>query len=684
MAYDAGGVKYEIEVGTADLMRATAATDKAMASQTASMNQADKKVKQLEKSQQQLGNTVTATGAKINATAQGVKKGMNNMSGAMTNVSYQLQDIAVQAQMGINPFMIASQQLPQLLVGMGAAAAGIGAAIAVVGGLAMAYIDTSTSAEKLEKAINNIKAAITLSKDGVIGYTEEMERLGRVSENVAKFKLQALAVEAKTALKDGVNAVADVFSELDDGDILTNFNDAVDYSDQLMQSFSGRLGDYATYIGEQLGYTGDEARKLGAEFIRTVKAFSTAETTKEVDDLQNKLVDMANATGKSSTEIQKLLAQTFPLIENMRNSAAAIEASKVEYDELAESTRKVGDAFASELTQLTLQNVLLEEGERAAYEMSLQLQGFSEAQRESALSVYDKNKALEKQQEEYKTLSEEIDAYAAMARQFEEEEKRRQEAEANKQQTADKQLQKQVEVIGRTPLEDIQARYDQELELLRLAQEKGIEIKGTYAEKEKQIEKEKVEAINRYNQSQIKNQQMFTQQQGDMLGAMGQVFGAFAGAMDKSNKESFEKQKKFAIAQALINTLLSVSYAMANPWPLNIALAAAAAISGAATVAQINSQQFAGARQYGGPVSNGKPYLVGERGPEMFVPNGNGQIMTNKDLMGGGNQQQSNPVIINFNATGTIDDDFKSFVLNNTDLIYSATSIAKSENGEMF
>jgi phage-related minor tail protein len=34
----------------------------------------------------------------------------------------------------------------------------------------------------------------------------------------------------------------------------------------------------------------------------------------------------------------------------------------------------------------------------------------------------------------------------------------------------------------------------------------------------------------------------------------------------------------------------------------------------------------AGARALGGPVSSGVPYLVGERGPEMFVPATNGTI----------------------------------------------------------
>ena len=34
-------------------------------------------------------------------------------------------------------------------------------------------------------------------------------------------------------------------------------------------------------------------------------------------------------------------------------------------------------------------------------------------------------------------------------------------------------------------------------------------------------------------------------------------------------------------------------------------------------------------RQHGGPVSAGRPYIVGEAGPEMFVPSGSGRIEPN-------------------------------------------------------
>ena len=55
----------------------------------------------------------------------------------------------------------------------------------------------------------------------------------------------------------------------------------------------------------------------------------------------------------------------------------------------------------------------------------------------------------------------------------------------------------------------------------------------------------------------------------------------------------------------------------------------------AATIGAL-SVAAAGARATGGPVSEGMPYLVGERGAELFVPNTSGAIVPNNKL-GGGN-----------------------------------------------
>ena len=52
-------------------------------------------------------------------------------------------------------------------------------------------------------------------------------------------------------------------------------------------------------------------------------------------------------------------------------------------------------------------------------------------------------------------------------------------------------------------------------------------------------------------------------------------------------------------------------------------------------------------RANGGPVSAGKSYMVGERGPEMFTPNTGGRITSNDDLGG------STSIVVNVDASGS-------------------------------
>jgi hypothetical protein len=54
-----------------------------------------------------------------------------------------------------------------------------------------------------------------------------------------------------------------------------------------------------------------------------------------------------------------------------------------------------------------------------------------------------------------------------------------------------------------------------------------------------------------------------------------------------------------------------------------------------------------GTRASGGDVIGGTPYIVGERGPELFVPNANGQIIPNNEL----SDYATGAVINNYNLT---------------------------------
>ena len=65
-------------------------------------------------------------------------------------------------------------------------------------------------------------------------------------------------------------------------------------------------------------------------------------------------------------------------------------------------------------------------------------------------------------------------------------------------------------------------------------------------------------------------------------------------------------------------------------------------------LADIIDRIFGGTRAAGGPVSAGKTYLVGERGPEMFTPSGSGSIIPNHKLGGGGSS-------INITVNGALD-----------------------------
>ncbi|MBI4752131.1 MAG: tape measure protein [Acidobacteria bacterium] len=66
---------------------------------------------------------------------------------------------------------------------------------------------------------------------------------------------------------------------------------------------------------------------------------------------------------------------------------------------------------------------------------------------------------------------------------------------------------------------------------------------------------------------------------------------------------------------------------------------------------------FGGGRALGGPVFSGRSYLVGENGPELFVPRNSGSVVTNRDLVAVGSGGRSLNVTNNFwipSQTGTI------------------------------
>jgi len=59
-------------------------------------------------------------------------------------------------------------------------------------------------------------------------------------------------------------------------------------------------------------------------------------------------------------------------------------------------------------------------------------------------------------------------------------------------------------------------------------------------------------------------------------------------------------------------------------------------------------------RAAGGPVTNGRPYVVGEKGPELFVPSGSGNIISNSAMRSGGGSGGMGGVTVNYNIAAGV------------------------------
>ena len=86
---------------------------------------------------------------------------------------------------------------------------------------------------------------------------------------------------------------------------------------------------------------------------------------------------------------------------------------------------------------------------------------------------------------------------------------------------------------------------------------------------------------------------------------------------------------------------------------------------------------FGGARQRGGPVQAGQAYVVGEAGPELFVPNASGNIVAN-DVVQGGDGGAMN---ITINAVDT--ESFRQALARDPRFIYNLTQRGARAQGVM-
>ena len=87
-----------------------------------------------------------------------------------------------------------------------------------------------------------------------------------------------------------------------------------------------------------------------------------------------------------------------------------------------------------------------------------------------------------------------------------------------------------------------------------------------------------------------------------------------------------------------------------------------------------------GARALGGPVMGGQPFLVGEKGPEMFIPTSNGRIATAGETKG--MAASSSNVNISFNVSANDASGFETMLSDRKNQIVSMVVQAMNQKGK--
>ncbi|HHE3463680.1 TPA: phage tail length tape measure family protein [Pasteurella multocida] len=223
----------------------------------------------------------------------------------------------------------------------------------------------------------------------------------------------------------------------------------------------------------------------------------------------------------------------------------------------------------------------------------------------------------------------------------------------------------QNDIIRDEQLAKAEEMHKQQLLSVEEFQKAKADIEDAYRKRKEDLDRESVQA---------------------QLGAAASLFDGLAGLMEatagrnsSAYRTMFALSKSFQIAQSLLNLHAAVMKAMNDPTDLTpaqkFANMAAVATAGANVLNQLTSITLSGARAMGGPVGGGRAYLVGEKGPEIFVPGASGQITSNENLnkaLGGG----SNKTVV-INQTNNFDS-------SNSDNLDLAKSIAKQTKAVVY
>lgn len=464
-----------------------------------------------------------------------------------------------------------------------------------------------------------------------------------------------------------ISAVGRAFATL--ADYITPISEPVT---ALGHSIAGLLGVIAS-AGSALG--------LGYVFAGIKELFSSDKKEAvnkyqdELDKLNKKLgLENVQASEQAKKASEALTAQQIRDAEAVRKATQSrdIELKKIvqsQQDSLA-LTKFTGDAEAIESTILSTNRSLIKEIMNDKNQIIGYTKGLN-AEEERTMRLQLAQLEIAKQQQALRGLTapESTSAVTSRAGSMFGGTQEGLDVEAQRQKAA-------ADLLKQNGLISEQAYSDQVLAIERARADAIMALDQKTAENRLKIAGVTNQGITDAVKAQMENVKMM--QQGGVQGVQG-VLGAMDNVMSSmagQNKKAFEAHKALATAQALISTYQAAAAAIAFPPgpPISFIYVAGAIAAGMAQVAAIQSQQYSG-RALGGPVMGNTPYIVGERGPELFTPSTSGNITRNDNLGG-------KDVNVNFTIQANDSQGFDDLLTQRRGMITQFIRDAMAEQGQ--
>ena len=202
-----------------------------------------------------------------------------------------------------------------------------------------------------------------------------------------------------------------------------------------------------------------------------------------------------------------------------------------------------------------------------------------------------------------------------------------------------------------------------------------LRIATEAADEEQRIRQENydknLDAIKNRNFNELELDKLSNKQKKDLVFATGREV---LDELSKHSKKAFEINKALAIADAVVSTARGVTKAL-GMGPFGIPLAVMIGALGAAQIATIASRKYQG-RRLGGRMNQGQPYMTGENGPELVVPDRASNVIPNNQLGGG------RAVTVNFNINTVDARGFNELLVNSRAVIVNMINTAVNEKGK--